>query len=355
MEFIGKKCPVCSAEFKQDDDVVVCPKCGAPYHRDCYKIKGKCIFPALHKEGKSWKSVYCNDTEAQENYASDDSDNTVCRFCGHKNSKDSIVCENCGEFLTGQSAFTHHSEPQNDDSSEELEKIREQIKNVTPVMGSADFYANGNTPFNFGYDLNEDHGGVTAGELSDYVGSNVLYYIPVFSRIKNFNSSRFNFAAFLFNGAWYIYRKQYIKGILISLLMLAISAFQGFAMKFWSGELWEKANNALGVPGYAPTYQEYFKWISENCTNQEMLIMALPYVLSLVSFIVMIFCGIMANKGYYKKAIKTVKNIKTNSVDEQPEDIKRSIIRKGGVHPGAAFTLLTCESIISVAIMYFFS
>lgn len=355
MEFIGKKCPVCSADFLKEDDIVVCPKCGAPYHRECYKVKGKCIFPSLHREGKSWKTVYCNDNKPDENDETKNTDDTVCKYCGHKNSKDSIVCENCGEFLTGQSVFTHQSDDQSDENSDELEKIREQIKNVTPVMGSADFYSNGNTPFTFGYDLNEDHDGVTAGELSDYVGSNVLYYIPIFSRIKNFNSSRFNFAAFLFNGAWYIYRKQYLKGILISLLMLSISVFQGIATMLWAGGLWEKANTALGVPEHSPSYQEYFRWISENCSNQEMLIMALPYILSLVSFILMIFCGITANKGYYKKAVKTIKSIKNNLVDDQPEKIKRTIIRKGGVHPGAAFTLLTCETIISVAIMFFFS
>ena len=58
MDFLGKTCPVCSQNFHEGDDVVVCPKCGAPYHRDCFKQKGKCIFPELHKDGKSWKDVY---------------------------------------------------------------------------------------------------------------------------------------------------------------------------------------------------------------------------------------------------------------------------------------------------------
>lgn len=37
MDYTGKKCPICSEKFKADDDIVVCPKCGAPYHRSCYE------------------------------------------------------------------------------------------------------------------------------------------------------------------------------------------------------------------------------------------------------------------------------------------------------------------------------
>ena len=60
MDFLGKTCPVCSQNFHEGDDVVVCPKCGAPYHRDCYKQNGKCIFPELHKDGSFHFHFLCN-------------------------------------------------------------------------------------------------------------------------------------------------------------------------------------------------------------------------------------------------------------------------------------------------------
>ena len=40
MNYMGKPCPVCSRTFREEDDIVVCPKCGAPYHRECYEEKG---------------------------------------------------------------------------------------------------------------------------------------------------------------------------------------------------------------------------------------------------------------------------------------------------------------------------
>ena len=41
--YTGEKCLICSQDFKEDDDVVVCPECGTPYHKDCYKEKGSCV------------------------------------------------------------------------------------------------------------------------------------------------------------------------------------------------------------------------------------------------------------------------------------------------------------------------
>lgn len=33
----NEKCPVCNQEFKDGDDIVTCPVCGTPHHRECYK------------------------------------------------------------------------------------------------------------------------------------------------------------------------------------------------------------------------------------------------------------------------------------------------------------------------------
>ncbi|MGN1051081.1 MAG: RING finger protein, partial [Acutalibacteraceae bacterium] len=48
MDYIGYKCPVCEKNFHADDDIVVCPECGAPHHRSCYEQIGKCAFSEKH-------------------------------------------------------------------------------------------------------------------------------------------------------------------------------------------------------------------------------------------------------------------------------------------------------------------
>lgn len=48
MEFTEYKCPVCDKQFKKGDDVVVCPECGTPHHRECYEKEGHCHFADRH-------------------------------------------------------------------------------------------------------------------------------------------------------------------------------------------------------------------------------------------------------------------------------------------------------------------
>ena len=44
MEFSEFQCPVCNKTFQDGDDVVVCPECGAPHHRECYEQNGHCFY-----------------------------------------------------------------------------------------------------------------------------------------------------------------------------------------------------------------------------------------------------------------------------------------------------------------------
>ena len=54
-DFTGQECPICKKTFTAADDIVVCPDCGAPYHRDCWAIAQHCRFEAKHAEGFEWQ------------------------------------------------------------------------------------------------------------------------------------------------------------------------------------------------------------------------------------------------------------------------------------------------------------
>ena len=49
IDYLGLKCGVCGKNFEEEDDVVVCPECGTPAHRACYKEHGGC--PNEEKHG----------------------------------------------------------------------------------------------------------------------------------------------------------------------------------------------------------------------------------------------------------------------------------------------------------------
>ena len=61
--FTGSKCIICENEFNDNDDIVVCPECGTPYHRECYQKEGKCVNVRLHDQGKSWSDSEYADNE----------------------------------------------------------------------------------------------------------------------------------------------------------------------------------------------------------------------------------------------------------------------------------------------------
>ena len=74
-DYKGNTCPVCKQKFKEADDIVVCPDCGTPYHRECWKMGGVCVHQADHAAGFEW---------TPDNVISDRPDDIVCPNCGEK-------------------------------------------------------------------------------------------------------------------------------------------------------------------------------------------------------------------------------------------------------------------------------
>ena len=44
----NKSCVLCHAYLFDEDDVVYCPVCGAPHHRECYNSIGHCALESTH-------------------------------------------------------------------------------------------------------------------------------------------------------------------------------------------------------------------------------------------------------------------------------------------------------------------
>ena len=51
----GEKCALCKAYLFEEDDVVYCPECGAPHHRECYNGIGHCALDGLHGTENQYK------------------------------------------------------------------------------------------------------------------------------------------------------------------------------------------------------------------------------------------------------------------------------------------------------------
>lgn len=327
MDFLGKKCPVCSKNFHEDDDIVVCPKCGAPYHRECYKEKGKCIFTDLHKTGERWHDE--DETDEEQNAHFD-----KCPHCGRHNPKDAVTCHACGEFLhNGNDTKSQQSTQQNPFDPFSNNSDSNQMPFVTFIdpMG--------------GVSPEEDFDGVTGAEIAKSVKVNTPYYMQVFSRIKVTGSSRFNFAAFFFGGTWYLYRKQYLRGAIITIITFILSLGEIFVGQI-TNPIWVSLTEQLGQ--YA-SYQEYFSLIFSQYSTWEAFLLFVPFLLNLCSFILLIWCGFKGNRNYYNYTISKIKKFKK---EKSSEELSGTLTEKGGVNIAIVWMLFVCEIIVSVSTLF---
>ena len=93
MDYKGCKCASCHKVLKEGDDIVICPECGAPYHRECYAAEGRCVFSAKH--GKDFEYV---PPEAKPDV---NANGPICPVCHAQNPPDTLFCERCGQPMRG--------------------------------------------------------------------------------------------------------------------------------------------------------------------------------------------------------------------------------------------------------------
>lgn len=318
INYVGLKCGICGSDFKEHDDVVVCPDCGTPMHRECYKDNSGCpnadkhgygyIFDEFDKikesaQGKEEKSIK-NQSPAQ----------IECPICGENNKGDANFCNFCGARLR---------------LGKRLEKTSQQgptfiIQDLDPLSGVAP-----DTEFE------ED---VTAADLASFVVVNIPYYLNVFNKLKQ-KINRFNLSAAVFSGVWFLYRKQYkIGSLLFSLNVLLYSLRYFFSAKL-SMPVMEKLFAAIGeTPNSISslTMEQYMVMgqAMEKLPIQEQFYFALPTIMLILQIVVMVIVGLNANKLYYKHCVSKVKSIKQKATETSiaKEEAIKELNLSGGVN-----------------------
>jgi AraC-like DNA-binding protein len=92
----GQSCPVCGKYFAETDDIVSCPACGAPHHRECWRQEGQCHFAADHGTERQWPAGQQVKTEQQKTA---DMPYRQCPNCGKQNPEFAEFCSHCGRDL----------------------------------------------------------------------------------------------------------------------------------------------------------------------------------------------------------------------------------------------------------------
>jgi len=279
--FDGASCPVCNKNFSERDDIVTCPVCGTPHHRECYLEAGECVNTALHDGGFEWKKPLSDTSGSDSDKTSSPS---ICRVCGYENPEGMLYCRNC-------------SSPIYLDENGRAPIYNDQTAagGTTPPPGyDGGFYSFGASAFTVSD--NEIIQDVSVGDYKKYIGRAWYYYIPTF-----FNLSRqgrklsLNFTAFITHGLWFISRKMYLLGAVILAAMLGIYAFQAYHYDFLMGvyDLILEGNDAAAMTQLA---------------SRPVVSIAM-FALSILRYAILIFSGLFGNHTYMKLSAKKIKKL----------------------------------------------
>lgn len=314
MEFTEYKCPVCDKQFKKGDDIVVCPECGAPHHRECYEKEGHCHFADKHGADFSFEKEQLE--EAEQQAEQDAKDGVVlCKRCGAENPKEMFYCCSCGAPLYGDDKNNPNFQQ---NQNQGMPPFGVPFGQANPQMAAA---------FDPMAGMKSDEplvDDITAGEAAKFIGKNTPYYLRIFSFINKFKKSRFNFSAFILSGIYFLYRKMYGLGVLFSALVLGsmvgsayISSLPAWKSIYTSILQAQQSGQVLSLSnsfGLSPT---------------EFLLFLSPLLANAVSLIVMVISGLIANKCYYNHSVKKIKNIKSTT---NKELLNEALETKGGVN-----------------------
>ncbi len=164
-KYNNQNCPVCGGQFTENDDIAVCPICGAPHHRECFLQTGRCAYEDKHGTEEQWQKP-----EEPE-------------------------------------------EPKAEPVEPEVERPqgpRQGIPNMPPFMFTQ-------------IDPNEDIDGEKAGNIIRFVGINAIRYLNIFRKFFQSGSIfSWNWIAFLFPDYWLFSRKCYKEGVLVSAIRILL-------------------------------------------------------------------------------------------------------------------------------------
>lgn len=287
MKYTGDKCFSCGETFSVDDDVVVCPECGTPYHRSCYKNAGKCLNDALHESGQSWQSAEDERKAALSSYNSNDSaqnasedetkspdaadDEKICPRCFAKNPPEADKCEDCGFPL-----------PTDKEANDAAKRVADYAKAVEGMDINKEY---------FGFNPEEEFGdGVKLGEVAQFVGPNTLYYLPLFKRMKDLGTKvSFNLICLICPYFHFAYRKMWLWTVISAIIAVILNL--------------PEIVYAIGMTGEEmPMLSGAAKLVYEN----EGFIKELISMCSTVDWGVRIVLCLFGNWLYYRYSIRSV-------------------------------------------------
>ena len=367
MKYTGNVCDGCGLPFNDGDDVVVCPECGTPQHRECYEKENKCVCDHLHAEGYTWQGIVKKEAPLPEERR----ETIACPNCGYENPKGTTVCKQCGMKFTlfGMNVVDamHEQEKKEENSNRDIPSYNApftlgegegfedngQNEQERPTAGQIEELLTnvlaGNTQQSAEYDgrinlggpfpAEDEIDGVMTNTVGNFIGTNAMGYISKFKKMQRGKKLSFNFAAFFLSPYWFFYRKLYKVGIVIMTVVFAMSIVATPAM-YEALEVYESfASVAESSVINDAQFTELYNQLID--ASLPMLLLMLGTV------IVHLICGFIANPLYKKYVIEHSKKAERLGSKKLA---MAYIVKNGGASILIAIGAYFAEQIISILV-----
>ncbi len=302
----GQKCPVCKAYLFDDEDIVFCPTCGAPHHRDCYMKLGHCALEELHGTQEQYDA---NKVAEEQNKREEPK--------VENEGKPAYRCIRCGTEMSDNDMFC---------------PVCRTPRMQQGFGGGAHINFGFNQPKWKGETVVEDD--VTLNDVVPLVAANVNRYSEKFITLNKKHRSSWNWAAFLLPSAWSFYRKNYVSGVLFGILQVASALLTLPLQQLMNG----------GTLADSATMRDMLDLAFANPNT-----MWLALAGALLGLGVSIFAGLFADYIYRGNCIERAKKIKA-APDGEREQLRYKL---GGISPLWFLIALMAENYIPIIISMF--
>lgn len=268
----NQKCPVCGVAFKSGDDIVTCPECGTPHHRQCYEKVGKCANAELHRSGFVYNRHQNENTQKQPQEAQ------------------SAAQQGNPYFIPPNAEQTEHS----------ADSAQKQTGAYTHIPMQNGKEPASKTAFVFKNDEKID--GVLLSDIITVIGGNFIKFITKFKKNKKLS---WNWSAFIFGPYYLFFRKMYGPGTLF--LALEFAARFIISMVF-SKQLTAFSNGAMALmQDTSVSPAEYYSGLSS--LMQSSGVSTAYLILIAVLLVIHLLIAVIADRLYRHKVFFLIADV----------------------------------------------
>ncbi len=315
--YTGEKCSVCEEKFTKEDDVVVCPECGAPYHRECYLKQGHCTFEKKHAQGFEFKLT--KETGGKNR----------CANCGTDNAQGNLNCEHCGSPMPSEEEKTAKAQENTQSNAQGTVRVQPNLHtdqsnlNQFSPLGIADPALNQMFTNNI---MKRKYDDISADDWTKFIGKSAPLYLFQFYKMDDTKrKTSISWAALFFAPLYFLYRKMWFWAFL-SLFGTALS----------------------NIPSVISIFQSLGLEIFSNISAQTLML--LSTVCSFLSIGMSIYFGLYAFHLYRQHAAKIIKQLQSR---EKTVDSYHEKLTKTGA-PSVVAVVAVCASLLALTYGFVF-